>query len=375
MRLFRNPELKGILALAGVALVLAAVFLALTGKLTDWFGIRLTLTKPLTDAIVFVSDRNGHPDIWVMKPDGSGQRALTNDRYVDSDPVLSPDGYTIVFVSKRDSLHNQLYALDADGTHLRRLTDMTGTKSAPRFTSDGKEIIFLCAGDVWRAGARGDRPERVLPTSAQVATSRSAEERSPYVWAGQSPGGKLLAAIQSFDDSQLALWMKPGDEAPQPIVDETQQGRVPLAGEMVQAAWAPGSERLALTLTDREGTGALAIADLESESVVPAPLRAAMGSPDWSPDGSTVVVEVLKRTGPGDYRCLGLLLVDLSGSRQPRPLVRGEARGPRWSGDGKRILYTLGRDICSVDVESGQTINLTEGSGSNSDPTWAPQAK
>ena len=373
MRLFRNPELKGILALAGIALVLAVVFLALTGKLTEWTGWQLTLRKPLTDSIVFVSDRNGHPDIWVMRPDGADQKPLTNDDYADFDPVVSPDGYTIAFVSKRGTQHSQIYAMDSDGTHVHRLTEVSGAKSAPRFTPDGKSILFLCAGEVWEVGLKGERPERVLPTEHQAGIGRSVEGEFTYRWAEESPEGSLLAAVQSLEDHEIAIWMKPGDEAPVPIVHVAGQGRVVLGGEMVCAAWQPGSEKLALTLTDSEGSGVMAIADMETESVRPV-LMGALGSPSWSPDGSAVVAEHLKRNGPGDYSSIGLVLADLS-AETARPIVRGAAKCPIWSPDGKRILYTLGRDICSFDIESKKITNLTKGRGSNYSPAPSPVGK
>lgn len=372
MRLIRNPELKGILALLGIILVLAVVFLALTGTLTDWFGLRLTFKEPLTNAVVFISDRNGHPDVWLMKPDGSGQKALTNDKYDDAQPVISPDGYTIVFISKRDTLYSQIYAMDVDGTHLRRLTDITGSKSSPSFARDGKSIIFLCGGSVWRVGRRGDDPDRVLPTERQKAMATLGDEKAPYLWAQESLQGDLLAAVQSVGESQVALWMKPTDEAPQPIVQDTPQGAAPLAGELVHAAWCPDAERLALTLTNPDGSGILASFDFESESLSPVLVGGAMGEPDWSPDGSTLAVVALKRKSADDYRPMALLTVDTYGG-DPRLLVKGEVSGPRWSPDGEKIAYVLGGDVYVVDVDSGKSVNLTKGKGVSSDPRWAPK--
>ncbi len=57
------------------------------------------------DKIVFVSDRSGHPELWMIAPDGSGLRQLTNFQDQDGDdiitgmenPVWDPVGSRIAF--------------------------------------------------------------------------------------------------------------------------------------------------------------------------------------------------------------------------------------------------------------------------------------
>ena len=374
LKILRNPELKGILALVAIAGVLGVVLLALTGRIKTLFGIPLTLRKPLTDSIAFVSDRSGHPDIWVMKADGSGQKALTNDEYDDLDPTVSPDGHTIVFVSKRAVGKSQLYAMDADGTHLHRLTELTGTKSHPRFSPDGNQILFLCAEEVWSIGANGENPERVLPTLQEAGVGRASARGFSYRWAANSPEGDLIAAVQHLEDREVAVWMRPGDEMPRAVADASGGRTVVLSGEAVGAAWAPGSKRLAVTMTDRSGNGVMAIADLDTSSVRPVLSGPALGSPSWSPDGSSLVLEALRRTGPAEYAPTGLMLTDLSAGTA-RPAAKGETRQPIWSPDGRRIIYVLGKDIYAYDVQTGRSANLTKGRGSNSDPAPSPAAK
>ena len=52
--------------------------------------------------IVFVSDRNGNLEIYVMDIDGKNSRNLTDNRDKDYSPSWSPDGERIVFTSERD---------------------------------------------------------------------------------------------------------------------------------------------------------------------------------------------------------------------------------------------------------------------------------
>jgi len=65
--------------------------------------------------IVFRSDMDGDPEIYVMNRDGSGVVQLTfNDLVADDDPQFSPDGSRIAFLSRRDG-NSEIYVMNADG--------------------------------------------------------------------------------------------------------------------------------------------------------------------------------------------------------------------------------------------------------------------
>ena len=57
---------------------------------------------PETAKIVFMSKRDGNPEIYIMNPDGSEQVNLTQHRAADYVPVWSPNGKYILFSSDRD---------------------------------------------------------------------------------------------------------------------------------------------------------------------------------------------------------------------------------------------------------------------------------
>jgi TolB protein len=63
----------------------------------------------------------GTSDLYLIDPDGTNLRRLTNDAVVDSRPVWSPDGTEIAF--NRLLGNYEIHVIRANGTGLRRLTD------------------------------------------------------------------------------------------------------------------------------------------------------------------------------------------------------------------------------------------------------------
>jgi Tol biopolymer transport system component/DNA-binding winged helix-turn-helix (wHTH) protein len=80
-------------------------------------------------------------NIFVMNVDGGDVRQLTNDPEYDAEPVWSPDGARILFVSGRDA-NFEVYSIDIDGTNEVNITK-SPTKEGPiAFTADGKDIFL-----------------------------------------------------------------------------------------------------------------------------------------------------------------------------------------------------------------------------------------
>ena len=115
-----------------------------------------------------------------------------------SDPQVSPDGRTVVFVVRTTDLEanrgrTDLWLVGADGSGLRRLTAHPDSDTNPRFTPDGREVLFLStrggSGQVWRIPLGGG--EAVAVTELPLDVSGFAV----------SPDGKRLAlAVEVFPD-------------------------------------------------------------------------------------------------------------------------------------------------------------------------------
>ena len=86
--------------------------------------------------IVFVSRRDGNPELHAMDADGGNRTRLTNHRADDLSPTWSPDGKRIAYASG-----NGIYVMDSDGKNQRKLTNVMGD-GRPTWSPESDGIAF-----------------------------------------------------------------------------------------------------------------------------------------------------------------------------------------------------------------------------------------
>ncbi len=89
--------------------------------------------------IVFVSDRSGDSDLYVMSAQGDGQDLITYDDQGAEDraPSYSTDGLWIVFTSNRETPNFQTYLIDPAGNAVKRVTQNDRDIEAVSFLPTG----------------------------------------------------------------------------------------------------------------------------------------------------------------------------------------------------------------------------------------------
>jgi len=116
-------------------------------------GVYFPSWSPNGDRIALCGLRDGHADLYLVAPDGSGLRQLTDDLYDDREPAWSPDGSSIVFASDRpapaaggagDSLgfgRYRLFAVDTAGSQLSCVTPDEQWAVSPSWSPAG--LIYV----------------------------------------------------------------------------------------------------------------------------------------------------------------------------------------------------------------------------------------
>ena len=103
--------------------------------------------SPDGDRLVFTRyDENGGGALFTVRTSGEQLRQITPFAIGAGDAVWSPDGKRIVFEAYPSSTgRGDVYVVRPDGSGLRNLTDNTATNGAsdPVWSPDGKQILFL----------------------------------------------------------------------------------------------------------------------------------------------------------------------------------------------------------------------------------------
>lgn len=157
-----------------------------------------TETPPLPCTIAFDSDRDNNWEVYSMGPDGSNTVNLTNNPAEDRNPVWSPDGSQIAFVSNRDNGKEGgqfIYVMNADGSNVRQLTFDNGS-DWPDWSNDGSRITYTRNDDIYVIDADGN--------GQPINLTNSPEKDWKSVW---SPDGKHIAWLSGSGSNWNAFIM------------------------------------------------------------------------------------------------------------------------------------------------------------------------
>ncbi len=162
--------------------------------------------SPDGTGIVFVSERNGAPELYWMSATGGTAYNLTHDPASDSFPVWSPDGHALAFYSDRSGFlevyvmnMNCLRQIASCPTAIHRLGG--GFNSLPAWSPDSQHLAYFANGDLLIAQTE------CLTQSDDCAAQSNNLTRSPFtdwypVW---SPDNQRLL-FQANRSSQPQIY-------------------------------------------------------------------------------------------------------------------------------------------------------------------------
>lgn len=337
----RARNARGLLRWTLVAAAAAIVFVGCgdtTAPTTDPGETTSTSTE---DVIVFGRNRVS-TGIWRMYSNGTGQRQLTTppgENGADTDPVLSPDGSSVVFARNHD-----IWLMNADGTGLR---NVSSAYSKLGDKSDERDFAWSPEVEEPRLYFTREVEGRKADIYALNVADPGDETASDVEALTETPATIDLMGDVSPDGEQIAFSSNRKDRAGKKNKDDSDIFRMP-------------SER------------PIASSDIK---------RLTSGSnndrfPKWSPDDGDDATPERLTFEQIVFNASDIVTIEAATGANEQFIARGE--GPAWSPDGTNLLYVSGK-IWKVGIDpatgarvgaAGDAIALTATNELHYTPDW-----
>lgn len=259
----------------------------------------------------FVSNRTGHPEIWIMDYDGFNQRPITSYDSLCLTPRWSPDNTRIAFTSYL--LGNpDIFILSLETNRRIPFPAFKGLNTTPAWSPDGRKLAFCSSmgGDpeIYTADASGSNLQRLTFTPGV--------DISP-VWNPKT--GTEIAFVSDRSGSPQIYIMSP---------DGTNLRRlITGGGDASSPSWSPNGLFMAFSWRVSDtGTYDIYVIEIATGRIIQLTHDAGRNEhPYWSPDGRHLVFES-NRSGS---KQVWTMLADGS---NPKQLTQpGENWNPSWS--------------------------------------------
>jgi len=342
-------------------------------------------------------------DIYTLPIAGGSATRITSGSGFDGQPRFSPDGKSIVFVSDRSGSEN-LWLVDPNGQHVRPLT--RGPNNAfvsPDFTPDGQYVVASKGGDLWlyyKDGGNGLRLTGQTPAQPPQGGPGGGQAPNNFMGASVSSDGRYIYAGARTGPAGYNQMMG----STQVVMYDRQTGRVDRRTQNLGTGFRPavspdgkwlayGSRRMAITglkLRDlASGDEKWLANDIQRDDIESRGSRDLLPGYAWMPDSKALVLahhghiwRVDATTGQQTQipftaevdQMLGEL-ARFEYSVNDTTLTVRQIRGARPSPNGKQLVFTALDRLWIMDLPSGKPKRLTTANEGEHDPVWSPDGK
>lgn len=289
-----------------------------------------------SDAVAFISDRDGVANVWSYDTKSKKLAQLTNFSDYDVKSLdASSDGSAVVFeqagyihlLDTRTGKHT-VVNITANGDFpwmMPQWKDVTSTMSNLALSPTGKRIAVESRGEIFTIPAeKGDVRD--------ISNASGSAEREP-AW---SPDGKQLSYF-SDRSGEYALYIQAQDGLTPP-----REIKIPTKGHFYTASWSPDGKRILFHDTDLK----LWVVDVASgqAKVVgsdPWMVPTRTMNPAWSPDGKWIAYAKHLNSL---YKAIEVVNVETGVSKQITDGL-ADAMSPAWDASGKYLWFLASTDF------------------------------
>ncbi|MCB0834560.1 MAG: PD40 domain-containing protein, partial [Bacteroidetes bacterium] len=306
--------------------------------------------------LAFVSSQLGDRHIFTLELESEQRDALTVNEGIDEEPRFSPDNQQVVFVSRIGG-RSDLWIIDKDENLLQLTKTEYDQESFPCWSADGKQIYFVVSM------AYGSEIRRVLRTNfTDVATVLTDSLQFGKLW--NDPAGRWLFAERRSKEQSDIVKIDLGNPSVTRFVNSTYVEKSP--------AISPDGQWLAY-ISNASGFDEIWITP--TDNVLPIQVTfdsTSHDNPTWSEDGQSLFFE---ETSNWDIK-----ITDVE-TQVESVLVghRMNDEAPVFSADGQMLYFVSDRNgkkgIYALDMQSTLVDPVLVDDYNNFDPELSPDGR
>ncbi len=274
--------------------------------------------------------------------------------FMNTDPVWSPDGTRILFISRRDGNY-EIYVMDHDGSNQTRLSYTRWDESNPSWSPDGSKILFETEQFKLR------QIHTMNPDGSDYRNiTRTRTDELSAVW---SPSGDKIA-FESLRNGNMQIYLMNPDGSDQQRLTET-------STNVSRPIWSADGDKLAFISADLieriYDTRIYQFAADSSISYYDSSQQIHLWQ--WSPDGLKTLCSITESTPSLNKLYHAGPLAD-----EPIPVSKRifHLLDAKFSPDGSQIMYHADKAIYVMDIGKSKPVKVAKNMSSAS---WSPDSK
>ena len=308
-----------------------------------------------SNEIVFISRRIENSADWqlyIMNPDGTEQRKLTDDIVTCQTPVVSPDGENIAYTTYQDNTY-KLWVVDRNGGNKKPVAEHENHITGIAWSPDNQTIAFVKSypyNHIYTANIISGIERR--STDGEYDYSPAFLDNNTIIYTSAADIYSGYSGIYSIDlnGGNKKLLTPEGKYFSMPRISPDKKMIA-----MVQPSW-EGSQIYTMRI---DGSHLKQLTNTAASFQYPGSPRDGNRDPQWSPDSKRLVYVSYAVNGSPD-----IFAMDPDGKNN-KILTDGIKRdeSPSWSADGSHILFSS-----NSNPEINTEIYIMTGEGRNPKP-------